>query len=348
MKMFTTSLLIFLAVQELAGADIQSGLQVEKNEEGYLISENGTPVLFYQRKMKSNNGTHPRANYVHPLFDLEGKVLTQDFPSDHLHHRGVFWTWHQTTVAGKQMGDPWLCKEFEWDVTKVVVDQSSSESVSLIADVLWKSPHLVDASETPIPFASERVVIRVHQKENDRRHIDFEIQLLALRDDVEIGGDAGPKGYGGFSPRFKLPKDLTFTSDKGDVEATVTATAPAPWMCFTGSFTHQTPTSVGLLCHPSNPSYPEPWILRNRSKSMQNPVDPGREPVALTTDANDPLELKYRLVIFSGEADQKTMAEEHQRYQRVQKLNPKIRLGDKVDSLRTKNQTTRKARRKKR
>jgi len=40
------------------------------------------------------------------------------------------------------------------------------------------------------------------------------------------------------------------------------------------------------------------WILR-QTRSMQNPVFPGREPVAVPRDR--PLILKYRLVIHQGD-----------------------------------------------
>ena len=54
---------------------------------------------------------------------------------------------------------------------------------------------------------------------------------------------------------------------------------------------------VAIICHPDNPMFPEKWILRKKG-SMQNPVFPGREPVALSM--TDPLILKYRLIIYAG------------------------------------------------
>jgi AcrR family transcriptional regulator len=34
-----------------------------------------------------------RSCYIHPLYGLDGEVMTEDFPVDHRHHRGVFWAW---------------------------------------------------------------------------------------------------------------------------------------------------------------------------------------------------------------------------------------------------------------
>ncbi|MFW6125426.1 MAG: DUF6807 family protein, partial [Pirellulales bacterium] len=33
-----------------------------------------------------------RACYIHPVRGLHGEVLTDDFPEDHYHHHGIFWT----------------------------------------------------------------------------------------------------------------------------------------------------------------------------------------------------------------------------------------------------------------
>lgn len=68
----------------------KAGLTAEITAEAASVYEAGRPVLSYQRAPKSQQGRFERAAYVHPLYDLDGNVLTEDFPADHLHHRGVF------------------------------------------------------------------------------------------------------------------------------------------------------------------------------------------------------------------------------------------------------------------
>ena len=87
---------------------------VHQTDEGVELTESGKPVLFFQTKTKSQNGKWPRANYVHPLYGLDGQVLTEDFPEDHPHHRGVFWAWHQLRWNGESVADPWVCRGIEW------------------------------------------------------------------------------------------------------------------------------------------------------------------------------------------------------------------------------------------
>ena len=48
-----------------------------------------------------------RCCYVHPLYAPNGVMLTDDFPVDHYHHRGVFWVWPIVNVDGERR-DLWL------------------------------------------------------------------------------------------------------------------------------------------------------------------------------------------------------------------------------------------------
>ena len=50
---------------------------------GFLFAEDGQDVLFYQRETKHFNAAHSRSHYVHPLYGLDGELLTEEFPSDH-------------------------------------------------------------------------------------------------------------------------------------------------------------------------------------------------------------------------------------------------------------------------
>jgi len=64
-------------------------------------------------------GKYSRSNYLHPVFGLDGEILTEDFPTDHLHHRGIFWTWHQLWHDSLRLSDSWMCENFSQEVSKV-------------------------------------------------------------------------------------------------------------------------------------------------------------------------------------------------------------------------------------
>lgn len=274
-------------------------IKVTKADQGLLFTEGDMQVMFYQRQVKSLNGKYARANYIHPLYGLDGEVLTEDFPADHLHHRGVFWGWHQVWVGDKQLGDSWAIKDFVWDIRDVKVVTPDSESKALQVEVYWKSPLWTDADGNQKPFVKENTMIRLYRAEHDMRKVDFEIHLLALEDNLRLGGSEDEKGYGGFSTRIPLPDGLAFIGADGPVEPKTLQVEGGPWMDFSGPLGPGGKTSgIAILCHKSLPNYPERWILR-RKGSAQNPVFPGREPVPLSSKT--PLVLRYRLIIHRGD-----------------------------------------------
>jgi hypothetical protein len=51
-----------------------------------------------------------RGGYLHPIHTPSGKLITDDFPPNHIHHHGVWWAWTNTEFDGRKpdfwnMGD---------------------------------------------------------------------------------------------------------------------------------------------------------------------------------------------------------------------------------------------------
>jgi len=292
-------------------------LQVVANEQGYLFSEKGASILFFQTAVKSLNGNYARCNYVHPLYGLDGEILTEDFPEDHLHHHGIFWAWHQVWIGDQSIGDAWLSKDFRWEMCNSELLMSGKNSRTLKTETLWFSPLWTDSTGQEKPFAKEVTFIIVHAARDNYRLIDFEINLYALEPDMRIGGSNDEKGYGGFSPRFILPADTRFWSENGAVVPQNTALNAGPWVDVSGSFSNANVSGITILCHASNPGYPQAWILR-QTRSMQNAVYPGRQPVPLPMEK--PLTLRYRLVVHRGDAAAVPIQNLLQDYNRIKKF----------------------------
>jgi len=291
-----------LVVITLAGCrqmESAHAIKITEAGQGFLVTEGDDKVMFYQRTHLSKNGKYSRANYIHPLYGLDGEALTEDFPADHLHHRGVFWAWHQVWVGDKKLGDSWAAENFFWDIRNVKILTPDSQSRALQVEVYWNSPLWTDAAGKQKPFVKETTIIRVHRAQDDMRKVDFQISLQALEDGVRIGGSEDEKGYGGFTTRIPLPDGLSFIGSGGPVEPKNLAVEGGPWLDFSGALRKDSQTSgIAILCHKSLPGYPQRWILR-RKGSAQNPVFPGRQSVPLSHD--EPLVLRYRLIIHRGD-----------------------------------------------
>ncbi len=293
-------LTVFLALAPLAAGEPVTGgsVKVTEQDDGYLLQEGPDEVFFYQLATKSIDGKFERSNYLHPFYDLEGNVLTEDFPKDHFHQRGIFWAWHQVLVNGKRVGDQWATIDSVWEVQHRETLASEKGSAAVRVKFHWKSPQWLGDDGKQKGFVEEVTTIRAYPREGNIRKIDFTIQLTALEDDVRIGGSEDVKGYSGFSTRIRLPKDIRFLGHNGPVTPQETAVKAGPWVDFAGSFGGKPGSGLAVLMHPSVPAFPQPWILR-AAHSMQNPAYPGRHAVRLPTDK--PLTFRYRLIVHKGE-----------------------------------------------
>ncbi len=308
-------IIVIMAFSNLAARaqTASNNLSVTETDSGILVCEAGKRVLLYRHVPASLNGQFKRAGYVHPLYDLTGNIITEDFPDDHPHQRGVFWAWHQLNVGKRKAGDGWLVEDFQWDVRQTTVQRPKEELVALVSEVIWKSSAVSDAAGQPLPLVRECTRITVHATESRHRIIDFDIRLTALQDEMSLGGSDDDKGYGGFSIRLRMPRDVTFLATDGEVQPERTALEAGPWIDIHGSFADDPAETSGiaLLCHPSSDGYPQPWILRDKD-SMQNAVYPGRAPVPLSKI--NATTLRYRIVLHRGSVSAATIRQWHDRY----------------------------------
>jgi len=276
-------------------------LHTVRSPNGILVLEGSDSILFYRSSVKSLDGAYPRVDYIHPLWGLNGSVLTLDFPEDHPHHRGIFWAWRQIQVKGKYVGDSWLCDDFSWSVNQIEVERTTDTSVSIHANVNWKSPWVKDSRGEQESFVLEIVTIRVFKKQLHYRLIDVEIRLKALMENVSIAGYDNESELSGFSIRMKTPDDLIFISSKGVLTPQWPAVEAGPWVDISGTlgpFGEQ--SGIAIMTNVNNPLPKDTWNLRQKN-SMQNIVFPGKEPVVIPMD--DFIVLKYRMIIHDGQAD---------------------------------------------
>lgn len=281
------------ALHYLAGAQIT----MKKEAGGILVLDKGTHVFFYQAEPKSRNGEAERRHYIHPLWSPSGIVMTEDFPADHLHHRGVFWAWHQVWIGNKRIGDPWEIKNFEQEIAELEFMSRPDGSGILKAQVKWKSPEWKKQGAM-VPYLHEETTITIHPARGNARRLDFEIQLLALENGLRIGGSEDEKGYSGFSVRMALPADVSFSGPAGSVAPQNTAVSSPGYVNISGSMGAKgKKAGIVIADNPDNPGYPQPWILRAKN-SMQNAAWPGNTTVEIPAD--EPLVLKYSLIVYSG------------------------------------------------
>lgn len=283
--------ILLLLVIVSCSNNVGQKLTIRETPDGVEVLEDGMPILFFNKQPAAIGGKYERAGFVHPLYDMEGKILTENGPADHPHHRGIFWAWHQVLLKGKQVGDGWVSDHIRFIPQQLKTRQSGND-VLLDWSMTWQA----DSVEgKPIALIAEQTIIRVQPAKDSLRLIDFDIYLRPLQDSVAIGGSDDIKGYGGFSMRWKLPADLRFETRDSAVQPQEPAVMGGPWMQFRGHFNGEKEKAVSLLCAAPYPGPMQSWILRGPGAvSMQNALYPGSAPVLLPKKG---LHLRYRLVV---------------------------------------------------
>ncbi len=289
----TCGILILLMIALSATSQVK----MKRSDGGMLFTENNKNVLFYQMEPKNKDGQYERCNYIHPLWSLNGTVLTEDFPADHLHQRGIFWAWHQIWQGNNRLGDGWEIKDFEQEISEVEFISDKSGAAIFKTEVLWKSDKLRRLG-SKVPYLRENTTITIYPEGNNSRKIDFEIHLLALEDSIKIGGSEDEKRYGGFSVRMVLPDDVTFTGEQGEIKPQENQMEVKDYVNVSGTFGEKSDKGgIVIADNSENPGYPQNWILREKN-SMQNVVFPKENVVDVSK--TDPIVLKYSLIIYSG------------------------------------------------
>ncbi|HLA39373.1 MAG TPA: DUF6807 family protein, partial [Candidatus Glassbacteria bacterium] len=173
------------------------------------LVENGRPVLSYVYGMHLAEGApedRRRSSYIHPVYGPDGVLLSDDFPADHFHHRGIFWAWPQVLVEGQSYS--------LWDIRGIYQRFEkwlSRETGPVFAEVGVQNGWY--AGERRV--VDEKVFFRVFTAGSDQRLIDFTLRWEATETPVTLLGSPDSKGYGGFSFRYAPFTDPTLTTAGG-------------------------------------------------------------------------------------------------------------------------------------
>lgn len=250
------------------------------------LRENDRPVYVYNYGMMLKDGApedRRRSSYLHPVWTPGGVIITDDFPRDHYHHRGIFWAWPQVRVGGQTL-DLWSIRGIHQRFVRWRARQAGPANARLEVENGW--------------FAGERqllteiVEIIAHPARQGRRILDFALTLEAL-EPLEITGEpAQRKGYGGFSVRFAPRRDTLIRTETG-LEKEDTNMVPHPWAELEGDFGGRR-AGLRIEIAPTHPGFPNGWCLRHYGFLGVN--YPGLQ--VLRLEPGRPLRLNYRVTVY--------------------------------------------------
>ena len=253
------------------------------------LTESGKPVFTYNYGMQLAPGvpeSRRRSSYLHPLYAPDGTVLTDDFPKDHYHHRGLSWMWPVVLADGKRC-NLWEIAGIRQRFVRWIARDAGPDRARLAVEDGW---FLDDGRQV----VRETVEIVVYPARDNRRLLDLTLRFEALGQPVSIAGTPDQqKGYGGLSFRFAPRTDTVLTTDTGS-EAKDTNLVPHRWAELSGVFEGRR-AGARVDIDPANPAFPNGWCLRQYGFLGVN--FPGLEPY--TIQPGQPLVLQYHVTALS-------------------------------------------------
>jgi L-alanine-DL-glutamate epimerase-like enolase superfamily enzyme len=238
----------------------------------------GAPVCVYNYGMMLKEGAPPerrRSSYLHPVWAPNGVVITDDFPKDHYHHRGISWMWPSVVIGGQEY-DQWMVKGIETRFVRWTAREAMAGWARLGVENGW--------------FVGQRKVLKESVEiVADGGGLALTLVFEAL-EPVQLRGTRDlNKGYGGLSFRFAPRQSTVIRTDAG-VEVKDTDMAPHRWAELEGVYAEGA-AAARVDIDPSNPGFPNGWCLRHYGFLGVN--YPGLQPITLAP--GKPLVLKYRV-----------------------------------------------------
>ncbi|MCC7175307.1 MAG: PmoA family protein [Bryobacterales bacterium] len=252
------------------------------------LLEAGKPVLTYNYGPQLKPGApenRRRCCYVFPLYTPAGVSLLDDFPADHYHHRGLFWSWPIVETGGKQY-DLWMNLTAKHRPAKTPAVSSDSQAARLEAGNFWEA----DGRD----IVRERVRLAVRPAAGASRELDVELTWEALGAPVTLQGSAEQgKSYGGLSVRF-APREGTIVRADGEVLKRDEDLNPRRWAELEAVYGGRRAV-LRVTADSQNPGAPHQWCLRNYG--FIGASFPGRTAVLdrYTLEPGKPLTLRFRV-----------------------------------------------------
>lgn len=227
----------------------------EIDDQSLGLWEGERPVLVYRFDEMSLPGVRAagaRSAYVHPIYGLDGEVLTDDFPADHYHHHGLFWGWPHVIVGDREY-DLWKMRGIRIEFQRWLSKQAAADGAKLGVENGW----FVRDEQV----MKEEAWFEVHPATDEGRSIDVTLKWTPTDAPITLGGAEG-KSYGGLSLRFAPRTGTTITVPDGRAREDLLSTK-LPWADLSAKFQGASGESgAALFVSPRHPDFPPAWMTR--------------------------------------------------------------------------------------
>ena len=234
--------------------------------------------------------------------------MTDDFPKDHFHHRGLFWSWPHVKVGDKHY-DLWMLKGIRHQFEKWLERKTDKNTAVLGVENGW----YVASNQVML----ERIWLRVHPATTDARAVDVDCEWTPVGQPITLTGAEG-KSYGGLTLRFAPGTNTAITIPSGLTSKDLPITN-LPWADLTRLWADgRTTSSAALFVHPSHPDFPPQWLTRHYGVLCLG--WPGVKPA--TFQPGQTISCRYRVWIHRGSANAAQLERAYEAFKTSEKAAP--------------------------
>jgi hypothetical protein len=262
------------------------------------------PVLvFNHRDVQPPDGVKapPHSNYVHPLYGLDGEVLTDDFPADHVHHRGLHWAWPHVKVGDNPRDmSLWKYEGIRYRFERWLAQEAAANVATLGVENSWV------VGDKAVLREEARLV--VHAATDDGRAIDLTFKWTP-EEPITLSGAEG-KSYGGLVLRYAPREETVITVPSGRATEDL-LTTKLPWADLTAKFKGaDSPSGAAVFVDPQHPNAPLEWMTRDYGLLAVG--WPGVNKITL--EPGKTVTCRYRVWIHRGAPDAAALHRQYDRY----------------------------------
>jgi hypothetical protein len=262
-----------------------------------VLRVGGKDVLRYNAALVDPpQGIEPiyaRSGYIHPIWTPSGLAITNDFPTNHKHHHGLWMPWTKAVFEGRPVNF-WEQGEGLGTVQCAAVDARVSGPVFCGLRARHRFMDL-KAPGGPKAALDESWDVRAYAVDGG---------FLADFTSIQICAGASPLilkeyRYGGFgfrgSGEWEGKDGVEFLTSEGRTRADGHGTR-ARWCLLRGKVGGK-PCGVGFFCHPANFRFPQPMRIHPDEPFFNfTPCQAGD----FAIEPERPYISRYRLFIFDG------------------------------------------------
>ncbi len=305
--------LLFAAILPIITTSAADSFRFTKTSgKSLALFEGDRPVFVYNHGVIHKPGVpvdRERSTYVHPLYGLEGEVLTDDFPKDHYHHRGLFWAWPHVRI-GEQHYDLWMLKGIEQRFVRWLARKAGADGATLGVENGWYVGNR--------KVVREQVWFRAGPSVKDERVLDLELLWVPLGTPITLEGAEG-KSYGGLTLRFAPRTNTVITTPLGQGGEDLTITR-LPWADLSARFAGRAQASgAAIFVAPDHPDYPPEWLTRHYGVLCLG--WPGVKPQ--TFQPGETIRCRYRIWIHRGVPDVERVSRAYGQFERTTRARAK-------------------------